>query len=127
MAPDIRRFQAGVGVEGGEQALQGGDLPVCRCGFLEIADKADAEAEFVRAPAAEMSAGKLFLPALAGVYFPVSEALAVADQEMIGEAVGHFPLDAMVAVDPVGSAAGGGGMSPEFGLPAPVDNPPGEE
>ena len=80
------------------QRLQALQLLFRRSLLIEIPDQADAEGRLILRRTMEMAAVELFLPAISHPDRAVGHAVAIADEEMVGEAVLHVALLAMIPI-----------------------------
>ena len=96
----------------GLELLLGGQVAV------EIADQANAEGDVIEKVAMDVAAVDLAGPAAADLDLAVARGCAIADDEMVGEPVGHLADVAMVVVEDTGVALAGAGVVDDDETPA---------
>ena len=97
--PDICRSNSELALEPLNEPRQVANLPLRKCLTIPIPNQADPDGLIVMgAPcwADDMSAGKLFNPAVSHVHLAIAKAIAIADQEVISKSL--IPPREMLAV-----------------------------
>src|SRR2546422_5281187 len=101
MRPDRAGAQVAPAQQCHDESLEALHLFAARFVSVEVSNEADAESDLVLRFASHMPAIELFRPAPSHRDKAVSHAVAVANDEVVSEAVFHVPHLAVVAVHPL--------------------------
>lgn len=104
--------------EVGDQFDEGGQLSLTGPCFLKIADQADSDPGSIDLSIADVASLKLLGPAVANFDLTVAGVASIADDKVVGEAVGHPAVDPVGAIVAGGVAPGNGAVVSDDPLPA---------
>ena len=104
--------------EPGDECLEAGFLLGRGERLFKVADETDSDGNFVERGAADMASLELSLPAITDVYFAIGSIDAVADDEVIGEAVLHSTDAAVIMLHAANAVVAVGAVVDDDVLPA---------
>ncbi len=91
-------------------------------GVIEVTDEADTEGDIIEVVAVDMAALDLATPAVADFDFAVARGGSVADDEVVGEAIGHSANMEVIVIEGFGVALASAAVVNDDVAPAPTED-----